>query len=138
MIFCVKYLPQLFCQRIHRFLIAIHKIFPIAFVGLIGNIQGNFSVKALYFLDDYPDGVTGLLPKSNINKAAHPAMIDKLKEGDAIRVIVEKLQGLDRKITLDVADQADEGDWKNFMNGDQKSMNPLAEKLKKALDTKDE
>ena len=102
------------------------------------SVEGSIEKKVNfgYFVTLEP-GVTGLLPKSNINKAAHPGMIDKLKEGDAIRVVVEKVQGLDRKITLNVADLADEGDWKNFMNGDQKFMNPLAEKLQKVLGTKD-
>ncbi|MBC8393652.1 MAG: 30S ribosomal protein S1 [Deltaproteobacteria bacterium] len=103
------------------------------------SVEGSIEKKVNfgYFVTLEP-GVTGLLPKSNINKAAHPGMIDKLKEGDAIRVVVEKVQGLDRKITLNVADLADEGDWKNFMKGDQKSMNPLAEKLQKILGTKDQ
>ena len=102
-------------------------------------VEGSIEKKVNfgYFVTLEP-GVTGLLPKSNINKAAHPGMIDKLKEGDAIRVIIEKVLGLERKITLNVADLANEGDWKNFMKGDQKSMNPLAEKLQKVLGTKDD
>jgi len=90
-----------------------------------------------YFVTLEP-GVTGLLPKSSIKRAARPAMIEKLKEGDAVRVIVEKVHAADRKITLGAADLADEGDWKNFIKDNKTSMNPLAEKLKQALNTKDE
>lgn len=88
-----------------------------------------------YFVTLEP-GVTGLLPKSNISKAVQPAMIEKLKEGDAVNVIVEKLDAADRKITLIPADLADEGDWKSFVKDSQASLSPLAEKLQQALGTK--
>jgi small subunit ribosomal protein S1 len=98
------------------------------------SVEGSIEKKADfgYFVTLEP-GVTGLVPKSNIHKAAHPGTIDKLKEGDAIRVIIEKVHPSDRKITLGVADQAAEGDWKDFIKDDQRSMSPLAEKLQKAL-----
>lgn len=88
-----------------------------------------------YFVTLEP-GVTGLLPKSNISKAAQPGMIERLKEGDAVSVIVEKVQAADRRITLTPADLADEGDWKSFVKDSQKSMSPLAEKLQQALGDK--
>ena len=90
-----------------------------------------------YFVTLEP-GVTGLLPKSNISKAVQPGMIEKLKEGDAVNVIVEKLDAADRKIALTPADLADEGDWKSFIKGSQASLSPLAEKLQQALRTKDD
>jgi small subunit ribosomal protein S1 len=83
-------------------------------------------------------GITGLLPKSNLNKAATPGMIEKLKEGDTVRVIIEKIDAIDRKITLRPADLAEEGDWKTFIKDSKKSMNPLAEKLQQALNIKDD
>jgi len=89
-----------------------------------------------YFIVLEP-GITGLLPKSNIKKAATPGMIEKLKEGDTIRVIIEKVHALDRKITLCPADLAEEGDWKTFTKDSQESMSPLAEKLQQALNAKD-
>ena len=88
-----------------------------------------------YFITLEP-GITGLLPKSNINKAATPRMIEKLKEGDTVRVIIEKIHASDRKITLCPADLAEESDWKTFTKDSQKSMSPLAEKLQKALNDK--
>jgi len=90
-----------------------------------------------YFVTLEP-GVTGLLPKSNISKAVKPGMIEKLKEGDAVNVIVEKIDAADRKITLTPADLADEGDWKSYTKDSQASMSPLAEKLQQALRTKDD
>lgn len=89
-----------------------------------------------YFIMLEP-GITGLLPKSNLNKAARPGMIEKLKEGDTVRVIIEKIDAIDRKITLRPVDLAEEGDWKTFSKDNQKSMNPLAEKLQQALNAKD-
>jgi len=90
-----------------------------------------------YFITLEP-GVTGLLPKSNISKAARPQTIEKLKEGDTIKVIIEKVSTADRKITLGPADLADEGDWKNYVQGNKKTTGSLAEKLKQALDTKND
>ena len=89
-----------------------------------------------YFIVLEP-GITGLLPKSNIKKAATPGMIEKLKEGDTIRIIIEKIHANDRKITLCPADLAEEGDWKTFTKDSQESMSPLAEKLQEAINAKD-
>jgi len=102
-------------------------------------IEGTIEKKESfgYFVTLEP-GVTGLLPKSNISKAVQPTMIEKLKEGDAVNVIVERLDAVDRKIALTPADLADEGDWKSFIKDSQASMSPLAEKLQQALRTKDD
>ncbi|MBW1840298.1 MAG: S1 RNA-binding domain-containing protein, partial [Deltaproteobacteria bacterium] len=81
-------------------------------------------------------GVTGLLPKSNMSKAARPGMIERLKEGDTVNVVVEKVDAPGRRITLGPADLSDEGDWKDFVSDSEATMSPLAEKLKKALDDK--
>ncbi len=101
-------------------------------------VEGTIEKKETfgYFIMLEP-GITGLLPKSNIKKAAAPGMIEKLKEGDTVRVIIEKVHALDRKITLCPADLAEEGDWKSFSKDNQNSMSPLAEKLQQALNAKD-
>ena len=100
-------------------------------------VEGSIEKKESfgYFIMLEP-GITGLLPKSNINKAATPRMIEKLKEGDTVRVIIEKIHAFDRKITLCPADLAEESNWKTFTKDSQKSMSPLAEKLQKALNDK--
>lgn len=90
-----------------------------------------------YFITIEP-GVTGLLPKSNISKAAQPGTIERLKEGDTVGVIVEKVYAADRKITLVPADLADEGNWKSFVKDGQTSLSPLAEKLQQALGDKND
>ena len=101
-------------------------------------VEGSIEKKESfgYFIMLEP-GITGLLPKSNIKKAATPGMIEKLKEGDTVRVIIEKIQATDRRITLSPADLAEEGDWKTFTKDSQESMSPLAEKLQQALNDKD-
>jgi small subunit ribosomal protein S1 len=88
-----------------------------------------------YFIRLEP-GITGLLPKSSFSKAANPANIEKLKDGDAIKVTIEKVTAKERKVTLGPADLAEEGNWKDFTKDDGKSMSPLAEKLRKALKDK--
>jgi len=101
-------------------------------------VEGSIEKKESfgYFIMLEP-GITGLLPKSNINKAATPRMIENLKEGDTVRVIIEKIHASDRKITLCPADLAEEGDWKTFTKDSQESMSPLAEKLQQAINAKD-
>ena len=88
-----------------------------------------------YFIVLEP-GITGLLPKSSFSKAASPAAIEKLKEGETATVIVEKIDTASRKITLGPADLAEEGNWKDFTKDDGASMSPLAEKLRQALKDK--
>lgn len=99
-------------------------------------VEGSIEKKESfgYFVTLEP-GVTGLLPKSSMLKAARPGVIEKLKEGDSLRVIVEKIHAGERRITLGPSDATDEGHWKDFMEGP-KSMNPLAEKLQRALKAK--
>ncbi|MFH2218867.1 MAG: 30S ribosomal protein S1 [Pseudomonadota bacterium] len=100
-------------------------------------VEGSIEKKESfgYFVTLEP-GVTGLLPKSSMLKSSHPGAIEKLKEGDPLRVIVEKIHAGERRITLGPSDATDEGNWKDFIAEDQKSMNPLAEKLQRALKTK--
>ncbi len=83
-------------------------------------------------------GVTGLLPKSEINRAA--GQIDKLKPGDTIVVSVDAIQQNERKISLKAHDAAHEDNWREFSDarseGDK--VGDLGEKLSKALKKKPE
>ena len=89
-----------------------------------------------YFVTLEP-GVTGLLPKSKIQRAAQAGDLEKLKEGDSLPVTLEEIRTRDRRITLGPGDSAEEGAWKNFT---QTSVTPpmsdLAEKLQQALSSK--
>ena len=88
-----------------------------------------------YFINLEP-GITGLLPKSNLGKADKPAELEKLKEGDAIPVMIEAVNPGERKITLTPADTADEQNWQPFSDASTTSMGALGEKLQRALDKK--
>ena len=88
-----------------------------------------------YFINLEP-GITGLLPKSNLNKAAKPAEFEKLKEGNAIAVMIEAINPGERKITLMPADTADEQNWQSFSDASSKSLGALGEKLQLALEKK--
>ena len=88
-----------------------------------------------YFINLEP-GITGLLPKSNLNKATKPADLETLKEGDAIAVRIEAIKPSERKITLTPADTAEEQDWQSFSDASTSSLGALGEKLQVALNKK--
>lgn len=81
-------------------------------------------------------GITGLLPKSNINRSPDAKSIDKLKEGDAVTVKIDVMDVSARKITLSLGDSSDETDWKQYSKDSEKSVGSLGEKLKAALNSK--
>jgi small subunit ribosomal protein S1 len=82
-------------------------------------------------------GITGLLPKSKFSLVEKPGSIEQLKEGDAISVLIEGINAIERKISLAPADAGDEGAWKKFAKSDDKGpMSDLALKLQQALDNK--
>ncbi|UCF85025.1 MAG: S1 RNA-binding domain-containing protein, partial [Desulfobacteraceae bacterium] len=88
-----------------------------------------------YFVVLQP-GITGLLPKSEIKKSYQPALIEKLRQGDAITVIINEIKPDERKITLIPGDSRDEDDWRSFRKSTQKSLSSLGEKLEQALGSK--
>ena len=85
-----------------------------------------------YFINLEP-GITGLLPKSNLNKASKPSELEKLKEGDAIAIMIEAMNPGQRKITLTPADTAEEQNWQSFSDASTSSLGALGEKLQQAL-----
>jgi small subunit ribosomal protein S1 len=89
-----------------------------------------------YFINLEP-GITGLLPKSNLNKADKPAEIEKRREGDTIAVIIEAINPGERKITLTPTDTAEEQDWQSFSGDSSSSLGALGEKLQLALNKKE-
>lgn len=79
-------------------------------------------------------GITGLLPKSRLDKAVDFAALDKLKEGASIKIRVEEISKTDRKLSLGLAETGEE-DWQQFTSTTS-VMNPLAAKLQKAMTQK--
>jgi small subunit ribosomal protein S1 len=90
-----------------------------------------------YFIVLEP-GVTGLLPASKMKSAQKPSVLEKLKAGDTVRVVIEEIHPRERKITLGPADAMEEEDWKTFTKQEVKPSTLLGEKLKKALEDKKE
>jgi len=89
-----------------------------------------------YFVTLEP-GITGLLPKSKIQRATHTGDLEKLKEGDSLPVTIGEILPRDRKITLAPGDAAEEGAWQSYtVRTDTPPMSDLAEKLQQALATK--
>ena len=81
-------------------------------------------------------GITGLLPKSKISQSDQAHIIDKLKEGSSIPVVIVEISPKDRKMTLAPGASGDEQDWQQFAKKDQSSLGSLGEKLQQALETK--
>lgn len=66
-------------------------------------------------------GVTGLMPSSNISKAADQSSYDRLKPGDTVEVMIEALDEENRRITLTSPDQKESDDWRQFSGKDKKT-----------------
>jgi small subunit ribosomal protein S1 len=88
-----------------------------------------------YFITLSP-GVSGLLPKSKISQSPHSHVIEKLKEGHSIPVVIAEISSKERKMTLAPGTSGDEQDWQQFTKKDQSSMGSLGEKLQQALASK--
>ncbi len=80
-------------------------------------------------------GITGLLPKSNLDRSSDGQRIASLREGEAVPVVVHAVNAEERKITLAAGDAAEETNWRAF-TGQSEVMGSLGAKLKKALDVK--
>jgi small subunit ribosomal protein S1 len=88
-----------------------------------------------YFITLSP-GVSGLLPKSKISQSPQSTIIEKLKEGNTIPVVIAEISSKERKMTLVPGTPGDEQDWQQFAKKDQSSMGSLGEKLQQALVSK--
>ncbi len=102
-------------------------------------IQGTIEKKERfgYFINLEP-GITGLLPKSKIGLSNKPALIEKLREGDSITVVIHEINPDQRRITLDPGDSVHNDKWKEYASDDSKPMSSLGEKLRLALKTKND
>lgn len=100
-------------------------------------VEGSLEKKETFgcFINLKP-GITGLLPKSRISTSGSDAIIDKLKEGQRLWVIIESINPTERKISLAPADGAVEENWQKFSDDDASALGDLGEKLKQALKNK--
>jgi len=81
-------------------------------------------------------GITGLVPKSKISQGQKSADFAKLKEGDAIPVVIEAIDTGKRKITLAPGNTEDERNWQKFAGDDSAAIGSLGEKLSQAITRK--
>ena len=88
-----------------------------------------------YFVTLEP-GITGLLPKSKISQSPQSNVIDKLKEGSSLPVVIAEISPRERKMTLVPGASGDEQDWQQFAKEDQSSLGALGDKLQQALAAK--
>ena len=101
------------------------------------SLEGTLEKKEKFgFFINLEPGITGLMPKSNLNKADKPAELEKLKEGDGIPIMIEAIDPTARRITLTPTDTADEQNWQTFSDASVSSLGALGEKLQLALDKK--
>jgi small subunit ribosomal protein S1 len=88
-----------------------------------------------YFIALEP-GITGLLPKSNIQRSIKPASIERLRQGDTVPVVIEKIDPDGRRITLAPGDASAERHWQSFAGDSGRSLGSLGERLQEALKSK--
>ena len=88
-----------------------------------------------YFVNLAP-GITGLMPKSNFSRSSKPAVIEKLREGDRLPVLIEMVNLKERRITLAPGDADHEKDWQKYSGNSSNPLGDLGEKLQKALASK--
>jgi len=101
------------------------------------SVEGTFEKKEHFgcFISLEP-GITGLLPKSNLVRSPDPPSIEKLRQGDAVSVVIEKIDSDERKITLAPGDPGAEDHWRSFAGNSGKSLGSLGEKFQQALKSK--
>jgi len=103
------------------------------------SIEGRIEKKEKFgFFVELEPAITGLLPKSKIDNFHKPNLVEKLREGDAIMVVVEEINGDERKITLGPADSMEENAWRDYTKNQEKPMGSLGDKLLEALKSRKE
>ncbi|MEA2059403.1 MAG: 30S ribosomal protein S1 [Thermodesulfobacteriota bacterium] len=78
-------------------------------------------------------GVTGLIPMSSISRSSDSAGFDRLKPGDTADVMVQEIDGENRRISLAPPDLKQSNAWKEFVPGEKKSTGTMGDILKAAM-----
>ncbi|MFW5721805.1 MAG: S1 RNA-binding domain-containing protein, partial [Desulfohalobiaceae bacterium] len=78
-------------------------------------------------------GITGLLPKSLLDRSPERGTLTNLKPGDQVAVLVQDIRPQERKMTLGPTDLTDTEDWGGFAQQDSGSFGSLGESLDAAL-----
>jgi small subunit ribosomal protein S1 len=81
-------------------------------------------------------GVTGLVPKSRITEAAGKGDLERLREGDPVKVLIEAIHSQERRITLGLSDRREETEWRSYAGAGGQTLGSLGEKLQHAFKSK--
>jgi small subunit ribosomal protein S1 len=111
----------------------IHDKFAIG-QAVVGKIEKK--EKFGFFVNLEP-GITGLIPKSGLKGPTGAEAFDKMKEGDAVNVIINEIHPDTRRISLGLAEARSEEDWKAFTGEADRSLGSLGEQLRRAIEGKE-
>lgn len=84
-----------------------------------------------YFVSLEP-GVTGLIPKTAIERSPYATELEKAREGDIISVFIKQINQPEKRITLEPRLGTEEDDWQSYRDA-KASFGSLGEKLLEAL-----
>jgi len=99
-------------------------------------VEGRLEKKEKFgFFVSIEPGVTGLVPRVKLEGSPYGAELEKLKEGNVLRVTIESINQAEKKMTLAPAPGGEEGDWESYSPSDS-SFGSLGEKLRQAMDKK--
>ena len=95
-------------------------------------VEGTIERKEKFgFFVSLIPGVTGLLPISAIKKHSQPTRIERLNQGDSIKVEIQEINIEERKISLKPGDEDNEKGWENFSKNSDKGNSDFSDQLKK-------
>ena len=102
-------------------------------------VEGTVESRAQFgiFINLAP-GITGLLPKSKVDRAPNKSDLEKLKTGDTVELVIENVDSQNRKISLSTGasgeNQDENRNWKSYKpKAEPQGMGLLGEKLAKAM-----
>jgi len=99
-------------------------------------IEGRLEKKESYgYFISLEPGITGLMPRSSMEKSPYGSDLERRKEGDIIPVVIEQINQPEKRITLLPASGAEEVNWQRF-RGQSTALGSLGEKLQEAMKAK--
>jgi small subunit ribosomal protein S1 len=90
--------------------LTVEKEFPVG-----TSIQGQIrSHERFGFFIELKPGVVGLLPKSALKEVANEREMENKKSGERILVTIQNVNSLDKRISLSLPKEQEDGSWKEF------------------------
>jgi small subunit ribosomal protein S1 len=84
-------------------------------------------------------GITGFMPMALMGTGPDAGLMEGMRRGDKLAVVVEEVHAQERKITL-APDSGDDGSaqWKSYTGDSPKTMGSLGEELRRAIRDQDQ